>query len=300
MTSPTGRVQCGFTLVELLAVISMIAVLMGLTLAAVQRVRHAAARVRCANNLRQIALGLSNYQGAHGRLPPGISTGPPRQEPFPYLSWHARILPFVEQHAIWQQAQSAYRTTPDFLISPPHPFATPVPIYGCPADSRTRSTGMARGQFPAAFTSYLGVSGVRTFRHNGVLYRNSRTRSADIRDGMSNTLLVGERPPSGDLWTGWWHAGYGCDSAGRGDMVLGVRDGSGGCIWGLTQCPTKPVGFRAGKIDNNCDALHFWSVHAGGANFAFCDGSVRFLSYSADPILPALATREGGESVQVP
>ncbi len=111
--------------------------------------------------------------------------------------------------------------------------------------------------------------------------------------------MVGERPPSGDLWEGWWYAGYGCDGAGRDDMLLGVRDSGAGCIYSLFDCPRKPAGFRRGRIENNCDALHFWSLHSGGANFAFCDGSVRFLSYSADSILPALATRAGGEAVSI-
>jgi prepilin-type processing-associated H-X9-DG protein len=129
---------------------------------------------------------------------------------------------------------------------------------------------------------------------------NSRVRYADILDGLSNTLMVGERPPSADLWEGWWYAGWGCDGEGRADMVLGVRDGSSGCYLSLTECPRKPAGFIRGNIKNNCDSLHFWSFHPGGANFLFCDGSVRFLSYSADPLLPALATRAGSEQVALP
>src|SRR5439155_9266407 len=138
-------------------------------------------------------------------------------------------------------------------------------------------SGMARGKFPAAFTSYLGVSGTKTAKRNGVLYRNSQTRFTDVSDGASNTLMVGERPPSGDLWEGWWYAGYGCDGAGRADMVLGVRDSSGGCLVNLTECPRRPAGFVPGKIQKNCDALHFWSLHSGRGHFLFVDGSVRFL-----------------------
>ena len=289
-----------FTLVELLVVIAIVGVLLGLTLVAAQRVRATRTRLACANNLRQIGLGLGNYHSARSALPPGMSLQSQTKEPYPHLSWHARILPYIEQEALWLQTVDAYRVQSNFTSSPPHPFATPVPIFGCPADSRTLEPGMARGKLRAAFTSYLGVSGTRTARRNGVLFRNSAVRLEDISDGTSNTLMVGERPPSADLWEGWWYAGYGCDGTGRADMVLGVQEGSGGCIWSLTNCPRKAVGFAPGRIENNCDSLHFWSLHVGGANFLFCDGSVRFLSYSADPIMPALATRAGGEVVSVP
>jgi prepilin-type processing-associated H-X9-DG protein/prepilin-type N-terminal cleavage/methylation domain-containing protein len=291
-----------FTLIELLVVIAIIAILLGLTLAGVQRVRGAAARVHCGNNLRQVGIALMNYHGTYGKLPPGMSLAPSGNEPYPYMSWHARILPFVEQEAIWRQATDAYRTNHGYLEweKPPHPFATVIPVYGCPSDTRVLDRGMARGKLPAAFTSYLGVSGSRTLRRNGVLYLNSTIRFRDIEDGTSNTLMVGERPPSADLWEGWWYAGYGCDGAGRADMVLGTRDSSSGCQWSLTDCSTKPAGFTRGSISNNCDALHFWSLHPGGANFAFADGSVRFLSYSADSIMAALATRADGEVVNLP
>lgn len=297
MRAQSTRYQ-GFTLIELLVVIAIIGILFSLTLAAVQRVRRTAARLQCMNNLREIGLGLTNFHSTYGKLPPGMSLELISNQPFVHLSWHARILPFVEQDSLWKATEQAFQTAPnDFTMSPPHPFPKVVPIYGCPADSRTSYPGMARGKFPAAFTSYLGVSGTRTLRRNGVLYMDSATKFADITDGASNTLMVGERPPSGDLWEGWWYAGFGCDGAGRGDMLLGVRDSGAGCTIDLFDCPRKPVGFRPGQIDNNCDALHFWSLHSGGANFVFCDGSVRFLSYSADSILPALATRAGGEPV---
>src|SRR2546430_2058498 len=107
----------------------------------------------------------------------------------------ARNLPYVERDDPLRQAEEAYRTQPNnFTLSPPHPFAIAVPLYGCPADSRSREPGMARNTLPAAFTSYLGVSGVRTIRPSGVLFRNSAIRYAEILDGTSNTLMVGERP----------------------------------------------------------------------------------------------------------
>lgn len=285
----------GFTLVEALVVIAITALLLGLTAAAIQKARGAAARAQCANNLRQIAVGLTNYQVTHGHFPSGIRVG--KGEPHPYLSWHARTLPYVEQDATWRQALAAYQARPsDFTISPPHPFATVIPVFGCPADSRVASPGLARKRYLAALTSYLGVAGVRHHRRDGLLFLNSAVRPEDIRDGLSNTLLVGERPPSGDLWYGWWYAGYGSDGQGTADMLLGVRQGAGGTDPYAGGC-TGAGSFHPGKLDIICDVFHFWSLHPGGGHFAFADGSVHFFSYSADAVLPALATRAGGEVV---
>jgi prepilin-type processing-associated H-X9-DG protein len=120
----------------------------------------------------------------------------------------------------------------------------------------------------------------------------------DITDGTSNTLLIGERPPSADLRFGWWYAGWGQDKDGECDGVLGARTEPRPGLF--TNCDGTPERFQPGRFENQCDMFHFWSPHAGGANFTFADGSVRFLSYSADDILPALATRAGGEAVAVP
>jgi prepilin-type processing-associated H-X9-DG protein len=123
---------------------------------------------------------------------------------------------------------------------------------------------------------------------------------ADISDGTSQTLFAGERPPSADFQFGWWYAGAGQLFTGSADMVLGVHERnvlplSIGYAYG---CPPGPYSFGPGRMSNQCDMFHFWSPHnGGGANFLFADGSVHFLSYSAAPILPALATRSGGEVI---
>jgi prepilin-type processing-associated H-X9-DG protein len=285
------------TLIEVIVVLAILAILIGLTLSAVQQARAAAARTQCANNLRQIALGLSNYHAAQSQLPSGMQNNVDSAQP--YLSWLARILPYVEQDAVWRQTLDAYQADNNFTNDPPHPFATVIRLYGCPADARVQTVGLARGKLHAAFTSYLGVGGTRTFKGDGTLFTNSTVRLTDITDGTSTTLLVGERPPSRDLWYGWWYAGHGVSGTGMGDMVLGVREMSPPADAYVPNCG-GPAHFGPGRIDNMCDTFHFWSLHSGGANFAFADGSVSFLAYSADPLLPALATRAGGEVAELP
>jgi prepilin-type N-terminal cleavage/methylation domain-containing protein len=285
----------GFTLLELLVVIGILAVLVGLIVPAVQRVRDAAARTRCQNNLRQIGLALHQYHDSKGVLPPGVRA---YGSDYPYLSWLARILPFVEQDPVWKQAVAAYGIDPDFRDDPPHPFASLIALYGCPADPRSFQLGLATGGFHVAFTSYLGVEGRNQTRQDGCLYLNSSVRLTDITDGTSNTLLVGERPPSADGVFGWWYGGQGQSQDGSADMVLGVRERN---VYLAGICPPGSAVFGPGRLTNQCDMLHFWSPHlGGGANFLIADGSVHFLSYSAAPLMPALATRGGGEGVSLP
>ncbi len=158
-----------------------------------------------------------------------------------------------------------------------------------------------RSKFYVAFTSYLGISGQNQGSKDGMLFQNSRTRLEDATDGTSNTLLVGERPPSADFQFGWWYAGVGFHFSGAGDTILGVRETNlPPIVPGAQKCPPGAYPFMPGSFSNECDMFHFWSPHPGGANFLFADGSVRLLSYSANAILPALASRAGGEVVTVP
>ncbi len=271
--------------------------LLGLLLSAVQQVRSAAARAQCANNLRQIGTALHGYHDTHDTLPPGVSVRGGK-DPYPFMSWHTRLLPFVEQDALWRAAQDAYKQDRFFLDNPPHTgLGTVVAVYNCPADGRTRQA-VQFGDSLIAFTGYLGVEGTNAVRADGVLYLDSRTRFADITDGTSSTLLVGERPPSADLIFGWWYAGHGQSMDGSGDMVLGVREKNTG--WYGRNCPLGPYQFGPGRVSNQCDAFHFWSLHSGGAHFVFADGSLHFLRYSANALMPALATRSGGEAVADP
>jgi prepilin-type N-terminal cleavage/methylation domain-containing protein/prepilin-type processing-associated H-X9-DG protein len=290
----------GFTLIELLVVIAIIGVLLGLTLPAVQQVRGSALRLKCANNLHQIGLAAHHYHDVNHCFPAGMRYQGGR-DPYRLMTWHAQLLPYLEQQPLWAATQNAYRQNPDALRNPPHiGLSTVVPLFTCPADARPDSVQTAqREQLPVALTSYLGVEGRDVTTLDGVLFRDSRIRITDITDGTSQTLLVGERPPSADFQFGWWYAGAGQLFTGSADMVLGVEEPNlllvttGSCAPGVYR-------FGPGRIDNQCDMFHFWSLHRGGAHFLYADGSTHFLAYSAAGILPALASRAGGEVVSDP
>src|SRR5579864_2407773 len=285
------------TQIEVLVTVAIIGMLAALTLAAVQRARETASRARCQNNLHQIGVALHQYHDAGRALPPGISVDGGKS-PQPYLSWNARILPYLEQDVLWRDIEAAFRQDTNFLKVPPHSLrARVVKGFTCPSDPRSESAHDGK-LTNSAFTTYLGVEGTDQYEHDGVLYLDSKTRFADISDGLSNTLMAGERPPSADGILGWWYAGWGQNKDGSAEMILGVREYSIG-IYGHG-CPPGPYHFGPGKASNQCDTFHFWSYHSGGVNFLFCDGSVRWVSYSADPLLPALSTRAAGNVATIP
>jgi prepilin-type processing-associated H-X9-DG protein/prepilin-type N-terminal cleavage/methylation domain-containing protein len=287
--------RTAFTIIELLVVIAIIATLLGLLLPAVQKARMTAARISCTNNLKQIGLALHNYHDTHGSLPPGI-TPPLNGGPFPHMGWLTRILPFIEQQPMWNLTLIAYEEAPSNPYGLPHyGFMTPIKLFSCPADGRADGIHPTHNIFRVALTDYLGVLGANYKIDDGVLYWGSHTRLTDITDGTSNTLMVGERPPSPDFWYGWWYAADGQDNSGSGDTVLGVREFRSSNDQYTPGCPTGPYHFIPGNLNSLCDTFHFWSLHSGGANFLFADGSVEFLSYAADDVLPALSTRSGGE-----
>jgi prepilin-type N-terminal cleavage/methylation domain-containing protein/prepilin-type processing-associated H-X9-DG protein len=287
----------GVTLIEVLVVIAIIAVLIALLVPAVQKVRAAAARMQCANNLKQIGLAVHQYHDHNMVLPAGMRKF---RDPYRMSSWLTHILPYLDQQNAFREAQEDYQKSRSPFRPAHRGLSTIVPVFLCPADSRISSAQMApRDKILVAFTSYLGVSGKDMTARDGVYYRDSKVRLTDIRDGTSNTLMAGERPPSTDFQYGWWYAGAGQRFTGSGDMLLGVFEQNTFPVT-VGSCAPGSYPFSPGNVNNQCDMFHFWSLHSGGAHFLYADASVHFLSYSAAPIMPALASRAGGETVDVP
>jgi len=309
-----GRTRRGFTLIELLVVIAIIAILIGLLLPAVQKVRDAAARTTCINNLKQHGLGLHNYHDTNGTLPhgqrpyanPGTSTAPFEGA----WTWMAYILPFVEQDAVWKQAKTFASSGGSNWYAWYNPACSvKLKIYVCPADSRGQQVypGPPNGIADQALTCYLGNSGTTSTSLNGVLFYRSQVKLVEITDGTSNTIMVGERPPNSNVEFGWWFAAYGYDGRGNADCVMTSADTGVASYFAsnYSSAPNLPcdgtlaqkTGLAPGKPKVGCDAGHFWSFHPAGAMFLMSDGSTRLIRYAANPLLPALSTRNGGEVV---
>ncbi|MCX7665957.1 MAG: DUF1559 domain-containing protein [Gemmataceae bacterium] len=279
------------TLIEVLVVCGVIALLVGLLGPAVQRVRATANQTSCANNLHQIGLALHQFHDSNGKLPP--ATLHRLNAPDRYLNWHARILPYLEQDALAEITRVDFALNPYVFHSPRHRnHSNPVPVFQCPSDPRKGV--IVNNGMKLAITDYLGNSGLSRVSRDGTLYLESAVRFSEIWDGMSHTLLVGERPPPNDSTTGWY-ASVGVHGSGSTTSHLGVRESTDD-LEAKYLCPS-PSHFIKATLLSVCGHTHFWSFHTNGANFAFCDGSVRFFSYSADSILPALATRAGGETI---
>ncbi len=300
---PTSR--RGFSLIELLVVLTIIWTLMALLLPAVQKVRSAADRLSCQSRLRQIALAAHNYEQATGKLPPAFRTRQSGSQE-PLLQWPLYLAPYLEQEAVWREAVDDFRRAPDFFAARPAHAGTARPLvaFACPTDTRVLQAwelnlnGYKRSY---AYTSYLGVSGTRTSLGDGVMFRDSSLALVHISDGTSNTLMFGERPPPAHLAYGWLYGSYASNLSGWLDSILGVREVNTiqPGYYDHT-CPKGPYPYAEPPAARTCAMFQFWSMHPGGANFAFADGSVRFLGYSADSVLPALATRAGGEVAAIP
>jgi prepilin-type N-terminal cleavage/methylation domain-containing protein/prepilin-type processing-associated H-X9-DG protein len=293
--TPPRRV--GFTLIELLVVIAIIAILIGLLLPAVQKVREAAARTQCTNNLKQIGLALHNFHDRTGAFPPGYSdTAPwPADDAGPGWGWASYLLDDLEQGNLQRQINYA---VPVGSSSAPVPAvrATFLKVFWCPSDRMVgmfTATNGGSQSWVLAHGSYVacngndGVDDNSTTPHTGAFVRATRGfRMADIADGLSNTFFVGERCTTMSLstWAG----------VPTGVLVPSVRspgDASGGSALVLGHCgPHLPND----SIVTDADAMS--SAHTGGVQFLFGDGSVRSIQNSiGQTVYDALATRAGGE-----
>lgn len=326
------RSRRGFTLIELLVVIAIIAVLIGLLLPAVQKVREAAARTKCQNNLKQMGLGLHNFHDAFRTFPPGlgamgdalnVTISNYANAPIPanlrWQSWCSRILPYIEQDALYQQLPFSPDTVPAISAQYGVPYGnglggTPLSIYQCPSDPRAAGSATSAaysswGQY--GLTYYAAVGGIDSWntstewpRSWGILFWRSKTKMVDVVDGTSNTLMAGERPPDPLADYGWWQSydriGSTPNYVWEYDVVQYMSNSSGSPhSYNYTLNPSPACAFPSvygpGHFQNWCDFNHFWSNHSGGANFVFGDGSVRFMPYSARPVMNALSTRNQGE-----
>jgi prepilin-type processing-associated H-X9-DG protein len=238
------------------------------------------------------------------------------------------ILPYVEQDAL-NRALPLTRKNATLSTKygvPDNDLAkTGVPQYLCPSDPRGLTIYPGGSTYPAnTFTSYAATGGIDSWSDSwpnseGILYWRSKTRIAGVTDGTSNTLMVGERPWSdADNTYGWWtslsyyegfrSATWEYDTvqymanSGSSDSPFENDDAGKPCSYApyYSGVPGYKMGqdqnlYGPGRTRNPCDFNHFWSPHTNGANFVLGDGSVRFLPYSAKPVMNRLTTRAGGE-----
>jgi prepilin-type N-terminal cleavage/methylation domain-containing protein/prepilin-type processing-associated H-X9-DG protein len=290
----TSGQRRGFTLIELLVVIAIISVLIALLLPAVQSAREAARRSQCVNNLMQVGIALQSYESGHEVLPPGVvnESGPVLDQPKGYgFGWLTQILPYFEQKntynhfnlkvGLYDAQNSTNRTN---LIR----------SFLCPSDG-----GPTRDANRVAMSSYAGVhhdveAPIAADNH-GVLFLNSHVRYEDVTDGTSQTLFVGEKLNDGlDLG---WASGTRASLRNTGTGVnLGALSSR---ILSSVPVPATPAsGKGSGSAGDITFVGGFNSRHPGGANFAFGDGSVRFIKSSISiQVLEHLAHRADGEVI---
>ena len=311
---PRNRCR-GFTLVELLVVIAIIGILIGLLLPAINAARESARRTSCTNNIKQIGLSLINYHDELGAFPPGYRTNQKYSDgstdTSPGWGWSAYILPYMEE-------KSAYKAISFNLPveSPQNAIAiqTRIRTYLCPSDmlppgSFSVTDGFSKSLATAAPSSYSACCGSDdsdTFdaTGSGIFYRNSKTRMADITDGASHTIMVGER-----AWV--FAQGIWAGAISDGVIMRGAMNTNPGSPNGSAPAPTLVLSHchlinTANDTDGGLD--DYSSLHPGGANMVYADGSVHYIktvasdnpdgSYTSDSlVLQALGTRAAGDNV---
>jgi prepilin-type N-terminal cleavage/methylation domain-containing protein/prepilin-type processing-associated H-X9-DG protein len=306
----------GFTLIELLVVIAIIAILIGLLVPAVQKVREAAARTQCLNNLKQLGLAAHNYHDSYKKFPPGVNlpfttavaSGYSAQPVYPGLneSLLEFLLPYVEQAPLYRQLNFSVNQYGNCL-GPNSLGATIVPVYLCPSDiGPTQTTYVTGGKtYYFGANSYGGNPGVYGFYtgsmdQTGLFYINSQVRISGVTDGTSNTFMFGERKRNDLTYDLIYGGSFGQRSGWAWANNLPGFDylfGAAAQInWVMPTSLTSDPGFVYEDIRFSC----YGSQHTGGANFCFADGSVRFLAESTPLVtLQQLSTRSGGEVVDM-
>lgn len=277
------RYREGFTLIELLVVIAIIAILVSLLLPAVQQAREAARRTGCKNNLLQLGIALHNYELAFQMLPPGTvnPTGPVRNIVEGYhMSWIVQILPGMEQTNLFQTIRFDVSVYDDANLTVRQ---SRIAALNCGSDgTNTISTPLGT---PLGVSNYAGCfsgSDVPIAADNdGLLFLNSSISFQKIRDGASNTLLVGEKIILPDTFEMGWMSGTRSTLRNTGVPINGGWDK---IVVKSTVAPKPP---------DDTSTSGFSSRHTGGAQFLAADGSVRFLSENINPrILSLLGSRE--------
>jgi prepilin-type N-terminal cleavage/methylation domain-containing protein/prepilin-type processing-associated H-X9-DG protein len=338
MQSNNGKKSGGFTLIELLVVIAIIAVLIALLLPAVQAAREAARRAQCVNNLKQIGLGIHNYESGLGTLPIGTI----RRDPAvcadssyrPMYNVFELILPYMEQTTVYNavnfQSRSGYRSVFNTTA-----LNTKVGAYLCPSDLPNQALDPNAGQIPTPQLSYAfstGVGDCMIYSLNsaalcgqvvpdGVFGANWNFRLSEVTDGLSNTIFIGEAgrflgEPSADaagtpnyapFYPGagiLYQPGWLNDLRPVGWATTATQINSPAQRFPLAGGPYNPstsddlMKWWQLPVVQTYGQLGFHSLHPGGANILFGDGSVKFLKSTTNPAtLRALGTRKGGEVI---